>query len=226
MRRLVLLFFVCVSAAAQKPVELVFDSIATDDSDASRRKYTLYYHITNLTAKPVSFFLDTYSIVPVVSSSMSYSPHYKLYKDGKSIDVSGVFTIGEVMWKSEAHYMRYVDSVAKAKPDPEALKKSISDHILASYTQLGPGETKTCSIQLAWNFERYQKQDENEYFLDPGSVYSMELSMHLLLAEFQGRLEEAAYNKILSDKTAITGWFTSNALAIDLSEKKIPANRD
>lgn len=226
MRFLALLFFVCFSAAAQRPVELVFDSITTDDSDASRRKYTLSYHITNLTDKPVSFFLNTNSIVPVVSSSMSYSPHYKLYKDGKSVDVSGVFTIGEVMWESEAHYIRYVDSVAKAKPDPETIKKSISDHILQSLTQLKPGEAKPCSILLAWDFERYQKQDENEYFLDPDSVYSIELSMHLLLAEFEGRLEEAAYRKMLSDKTMITGWFTSNALAIDLSEKKIPANRD
>lgn len=226
MRRLALLFFVCFSAAAQRPVELVFDSITTDDSNVSRRKYTLSYHIANLTNKPVSFFLNTRSIVPVVSSSMSYSPHYKLYKDGKSVDASGVFTTGELMWTSMEAYRKYIDSIQKAEPGIEAMKKRQSDLIMASLVQLKPGETKSCSIQLAWDFGRYQKQDENEYFLDPDSRYSIELSMHLLLAEFEGRLEEAAYKKILSDKTAITGWFTSNALDIDLSEKKIPANRD
>ncbi|NMH28548.1 hypothetical protein [Flavobacterium silvaticum] len=219
-----LLLLFAASMFGQRPVDLVLDSVNSSDKDDKYRDYEVCYHITNQTDKPVVFFLNTNSMVPVVSSSLSHAPHYKLYMDGKSVDVSGIFDVGETYrreFKTDAEFYKYQDSLRQYYT-PEQQKKSLSDNIVQSKTSLAPNEKKYFSIQLRWDKQRYQKQDEQEYYLEPGSDFELELSMHLLREELESRLEPEAYNQAIEDPDFIKGWFTSNRLCIDLSESKMP----
>ncbi|RYZ78857.1 MAG: hypothetical protein EOP06_28300, partial [Proteobacteria bacterium] len=187
MKTLCLLLILCFSSIAQRPVELVFDAIQTEDSNTTDRTFRLTYYLTNTSNKPISFLLNLSDIVPVVSSSMSFSPHYKLYKDGKSVDVAGVFTSGSQRATSMESYKKYVDSIRELETNVPLRKFREGKAIMERIVRLNAGESKTCSILLGWNRERYQKQDENEYFLDPNAKYELELSMHLMRSELNGR---------------------------------------
>lgn len=79
---------------------------------------------------------------------------------------------------------------------------------------------------MRWDGERYQNQDEHEYFLEPTAIYELELSMHLMREELESRLLPEDYAEAMNDPTFIKGWFNSNRIPIDLSDKKIPANQD
>lgn len=132
----------CVSAFAQRPVSMVLDSVNIVKSDANYRMFNVCYHLTNQSGKPITFFLNTNLLVPVVSSSMSHSPHYKLYMNGKSVDVSGVFEAGEVIrrrFANDKEWEVYNDSLRKIGNDPAVWKTNMSRNIAKSKTTLNAG---------------------------------------------------------------------------------------
>lgn len=224
MKTIFFLLLFSLPMVAQRPVAISLERIVTDDSDVEQRKFTLHYRISNLTDRPAAFFLNPQAIVPVVSSSGAYAPHFKLYKDGKSVDLANVFTWGERLWKDEKDYQRYVDSVSKEMQDTdlESIRKKRSEQIEKRLMRLLPKESVSYQITLRWDRDRYRRQDEHEYFLDENSYYELELSMHLQLEEFENRLLPEELERARKNPEMITGWFTSNRLAISFGEKVMP----
>lgn len=214
------LIFLAFTASAQRPVKFVLDKITTDDSGNLHRKFTVDYHIENTSGKDIAFVLKPIALIPVTASSGSYNPHYKLLQNNKSIDVSGIFTWPERSFRNQEEYNRYVDSISRTEPDVETMKRNRSLAIMNSIMRLKKDEKRSFTAILYWDRERYQKQDENEYFLSADAKSELELSMHLQKEELKNRLDEAAFEKLMSDPELIHGWFTSNRLEIDLSDKK------
>ncbi|RZJ68614.1 MAG: hypothetical protein EOO50_00085 [Flavobacterium sp.] len=217
MMKWLLILLVSTGCFAQRPLELILDSIKTDNSNPESRTFHLSYHITNNTNKPATFFLRTDHIVPVVASSMSHCPHYKLYQNGNSVDVSGIFSVPNSRNLTHEQHLKLQDSLREISSNPETWKKRMSESITKSKTTLAAGETRSFKIDLRWDRKRFQKNDENDYYLEPDGKFELELSMHLMRDELVNRMTANDYELALKDPDFIKGWFTSNRLPVDLS---------
>jgi hypothetical protein len=202
-----------------KFVELKIDSLITDNSDPKERKFTINYHIKNLTEKPIAFVLNTNSIAPVVLGSGSISLYYKLFEENSSIDLAGIFRTkkGKSTLDSIFGLKTNEDSLSKNIRDYlEKLKKSHNKALLNSIVKIAPNEIKYYSIALFWNKERYQKEDDIEYYLDEKLKHYFEISANLMKEELENKFSPEQFKSIIEDKTLVKGWFTSNKVEIDL----------
>ncbi|RZJ69159.1 hypothetical protein [Flavobacterium sp.] len=217
MKKWLWILLISVGCFGQRSLELVLDSVKTDNSETRFRTFHISYHITNKLNKPATFFLNTNLIVPVVASSMSHCPHHKLYQNGKSVDVAGIFEqptrklTPEESWKLN-------DSLRRISADPNDWRARMSKSIIESMKTLSPGETRHFKIDLRWDKNRYQKQDENEFYLEPDAKFELELSMHLMREELVSRMTAEDYEKALKEPDFVKGWFTSNKLPIVFSD--------
>ncbi len=226
MRKILISFcsIIMVSAASQnRPIEMVFDSISTDNSRQNERVFNLHFHIKNNSENEIAFILDTKSMVPVVSSSSSPAPHYKLFKDGKSVDAAQIFSFGRISerdFKNQEEYRIYTDSLrlAYASKSTAEWEKDRDEFLMKRLQKIEPGKSLVLIYPLEWDLQRYQKQDENEYFLDASASYELELSMHLMREEFKTFVSEKAFETLCAIPNLISGWYTSNRLKIDLSD--------
>lgn len=119
--RIIRLFFflLLLPANAQDlPLELRIDSIKTEDA-AKERKYTIVYHLTNLTDKKLSFFQKPENLISNNGGSMSNCPYYKIYEGDKFLNLGTVFNRPD---KSNPHPNRIeINSKDKTK-NAEAMK--------------------------------------------------------------------------------------------------------
>lgn len=217
-----LILFPFMIQSQERPVEIVLDSIKTDSREIGTRVFTLHYHIQNLTGKTVSFFLNTDSMVPLAASSMSIVPHYQLLQDSRALEVSGIFTISETKEFNIAEIIgseKNEDTIhAIITRHFDRMTQEYNNKLVNSVVRLSAGEMQRYSIKLRWDLQRYQKQGDNEYYLEATSQYHLELSMHLLLEELRSRLTPEQFEGITADKSFIKGWFTSNRLPVDLGD--------
>lgn len=230
--RLVLfcLFVFNVTAFSQSgPIILRIDSIAGDNSNPKERNFTISYHIENTTSENLSFFLDTKYILPNAVSSMSLQPGYKIYQNNEFLDVDGVFEFGYQAYEfhnTKSNYVRQIsakDSIISLYKTNGGRNTSESwilrnHNLLKSVVVLNPRETKRFSIAVTWNKMRYYLNDPLEFYLDDKSSHQLELTIHLMKAEFKDILSESEFQKITADKNFVSGIFTSNKVEINFAE--------
>lgn len=208
-----------ISAMAQKPFSIRLNEIKTDISQPGRRLFYLTYSIANESAKPIAFFLSSPDIlIPQISSSSSPYVHYRLFQNGKPVDAPGLFTFGVANRFSEAEMDRKMDSVRKENRDVDMLLKKRRQNMKRSLIRLDPKQTKTFSVIMGWDLQRYQTYDEIEYYLEPNDSYTLELSVHLMKEDLSAEFKALKMEHLLNEPDLITGWFTSNRLLIDLSQ--------
>jgi hypothetical protein len=65
-------------------IELKIDSITVSDSTANERKYTVHYHIKNLSEKKISFLLDT-SNNDTITGVQTNRMYPTLYQDDRPV---------------------------------------------------------------------------------------------------------------------------------------------
>ncbi len=211
--------FSIVTFSQNKLIELKIDTIMTDNSNPKERKFTINYHIKNLTEKPVTFILNTKSIIPISTGSLKYIPYYKLFEENTSIDIlifnNGInkkFDINSIL-DSRKEKDTTVKSIEKYL---EKIQKANNEIPVNSITKIDVNESKKYTITLFWNKERYQKQDDFEYYLDEKLKHYFEISIHLMKEELKEKFTTEQFKTIIDDKTFIKGWFTSNKVEIDL----------
>lgn len=222
MKFIICLLFSITALAQSKPIEIKIDSITATETDYGRRKFTLQYHITNLTDSPISFVLNTKSLIPIGAGSLSPSVYYKLYENETSIDVSGIFTGDRVLrsFKDEAELNRYRDSLMNYMESrtPEQLSQIRKESFLENIQKLAPKETKHFAEVIHWDKERYHKNDVIEYYIEEKEKHFLELHINLMVEELLMKFSEKEKKEVLKDKVLTKGWFTSNKVEIDLSE--------
>ena len=81
---------------------------------------------------------------------------------------------------------------------------------------LNPNEQRESSIILNWDKNRYFKRDSNEYYLDEKTLYNLEITLVVLKEEFQDKIDEEVYKKLIKDPHFIKGVFVSNKVEINL----------
>lgn len=222
MRYLALFLFSITVFSQSKPIELKINSIKTSNTDDGSREFTLQYQITNLTDKPISFVLDTTSVIPIGGGSLRPNPYYKVYENEASIEVNGIFTgKGKTRhFKDEAAYNTYRDSLMNyiKSRTPEQLSQIRKESFLENIQKLEPKETKNFKAILVWDKTRYFKNDVIEYYIEEKEKHYLELHINLMAEELLQNFTEEEKKEVLHDKTLTKGWFTSNKIAIDLGE--------
>lgn len=217
------LFLFCITAFSQsKPIELKIDSLTSSNTDDGSRKFTLQYHITNLSDKPVSFVLNTNSLIPIGAGSLNPAVYYKLYENESSVDVSGIFTTtkGTRYFKDETEYKRFEDSltIALKNRTPEDKTQKRKAFFLNNIQTFKANETKYFTEELIWDKKRYHKNDVIEYYIQENEKHFFELHINLMREELLSNFTEEEKKEVLKDKILTKGWFTSNKVEIDLSE--------
>jgi hypothetical protein len=204
---LCLLFSIAVFSQS-KQIELKIDSITISNTDDARR-FTLHYHITNLTKKPISFVLNP-------------SVYYKLYENESSIDVIGIFNDEKETrsFKNKAEFDTYRDSLMNYRKNltPEQLLQIKKENFLKNIQELASNKTIHFTKILIWDKQRYHKNDVIEYFIEEKEKHFIELHINLMAEELLLSFSEAEKNELLKDKTLTKGWFTSNKMEINLGE--------
>jgi hypothetical protein len=211
------LLFSIASFSQDKLIELKIDTIITDNSNPKERKFTVNYHIKNLTQNPVTFILNTKSIISNSTGSLKYIPYYKLFEKNTPIDIP-VFNNG-------INKKFYLNSFLNSRKDStgkpiknylEKIQKKNNEILVNSITRIDANELKKYSVSLFWDKERYLKYNDSEYYLDEKQKHYFEISIHLMKEELKEKFTAEQFKNIIEDKTLIKGWFTSNKSEIDL----------
>ena len=215
-----LVLFISLAARAQdQPIEIVIDSIVTNKSVPGERKFTIHYHLKNLTDKPISFYLATKNLVPIGAGSMNPRPYFKLFEANNSIDVNTIF-------ETEPDHVYTAESIEKlvGKKFSEINEDEITQFfaerktqmLLESLVRMKPHETKLLCADISWNLKRYYTNDVYEYYLNETMPHSFELSVHLMKEHFKNQFTPEQFATLFPDDTFVKGWYTSNKMAIDL----------
>lgn len=219
---IICLFFSLITFSQTKPLELKIDSIRSSDTADKAREYVLSFHITNLSDKPVSFVLNTKSIIPINSGSLRPYPYYKIYENDKSFEASGIFFSkeAELTFTSEEALKKYQDSIFHSIENKtlEELLKEKKERFINNIQSLGSKETMQLQTTLYWNKQRYYKSDPLEFYIEEKGTYYFELNINLMTEELLLDFSKEERNEILKDKNLTKGWYTSNKVPIDFSE--------
>ncbi|WP_282714294.1 hypothetical protein [Flavobacterium yafengii] len=207
-------------------MEIKIDSITFIDSNPTERKFTVLYHIENLTNNPVSFILNTNSIRPNATSSMSYYPAYRLYQGDEIVNSVSIFNSKTA--KEELHKI-IKDSELKLAQTKKGSKNNIYDditknkmqitqNILNSIIKLNPKEIKKISATLNWDKNRYSQYFDIEYYLNEKATHYFDLCINLMKEEFKEKVSSEDFKRIIEDKTIIKGWIQSDKMEINFKE--------
>lgn len=198
---LLFLFFSTILFAQNSIIDLKIDSIEVADSD-NERKYTVNYHIENRTDKKISFLLDTSnndtitgvntnSITPNLYQDdtavkdffftknydyLSYINIIKRIRNSKTVEEEEAIINDPEFKKLKIHPICIERIVEKREPNYKKLRLFENNTIYKTLKTLEPKETQYYQLILYWNKERYFKSEENEYYLEANSNYSIELT--------------------------------------------------
>jgi len=217
--------FSIAAFSQNKMIELKIDSITFNDPDKNERDFTINYHIENLTNNPLSLILNTNYIKPNASSSMSYSPSYRLYQGDEIINAEHILNSKIAKEKFE-QTIKDLNKRALTKDSPKINiyeqmaenKKKTSLDIVNSIIKLNPKEIKNFSTILSWNKIRNFRYFDNEYYLDEKATHYFDLFVNLFSEELKERTLPEDFKKIIEDKTIIKGWIASNKMEINFKE--------
>ncbi|HLP63526.1 hypothetical protein [Flavobacterium sp.] len=202
MRIALLFLFLSSLLFAQNPiVDLKIDSIEVTDFD-DERKYTVHYHIENRTDKKISFLLDTSNndtitgvktnrIIPIIYQDTTaikdfifiknydYTEVFKFINDlrnSKTDAEEEAIKNDPEFKKLKIHPICLEKIIEKREPDYKKIRLFENNTIYKTLKTLEPKEIQHFQLILFWNKERYFKSEENEYYLEANSNYSIELS--------------------------------------------------
>ena len=234
--RILCVYLLLLSLPISAQIELKIDAISSKDSIPTERKFTIQYHIENLTDKEVVFSLYPMSFGSNRRASMFKGMVYKIFQDQEFLDLEDIFS------NTKVNSYRQALLEAKTKEEKDVLvrkyleeqkrinldSKSIIDenelllekgkNFSKSIITLLPKEKRSYSKTLIWNKSRYYKLEDNEFYLDENKPHYFELTINLMKEYFKDYVEVNEYQEILNNPSYIKGWFTSNKVEIDFKD--------
>ncbi len=231
-------FFSIISLGQNAPILLKIDAITSLDSIPNERKFTINYSIENLNDKEVSFFLKPNYLISNSSASMTRAVSYTIYQNKEAIDIDKIFgnRKNDLFWQSienakteeekrilfenqlKEMKIDVASDLKKAEEDDNYFWKKDNKDLLSDIIILSPNQKKSFSKTVFWFKKRYFKIDDIEYYLDEILPHYLELTINLMKEEFRDKLSDQEFQKIMTDKSFIKGWFTSNRVEINFKE--------
>lgn len=234
MRVLYLFFFLLTitTFSQTKKLDLKIDAITYNDSLRGERKFTIKYHIENLTDTAVSFFLEENKLMPAHNGSMLPIMLYKLYQENEVLQVNSIlnqyskndntdplqFLSIKDENKRDIAIEKYFKALKKEAVTDSVANLNSSKKLMNSFYKLNPKESKKYSHTFYWDKTRYFKEDDLEYLLEENSKINIEFYLILMKEEFKTSLTANDFKKIMEDKTFIQGVFISNKMGIDFKQ--------
>ena len=216
------LFLFLASNAQNTDLEVQIDSITHQDPSASERIFTVHYHITNKTQRPISLVLNTKELRSNMYNGSSWIPSYRLFQEKNMIETNTVFdskkddaVLKKMMQDLENNRKGLADYLLKQQQE---LEIKISKKIIESVVKFQPNETKSFSAALSWDKNRYHKFEDNEYFLDQKTTHYLDLFLYLNKEELTSTLLPEDLKIILNDPTILTGWIYTNKVEINFKD--------
>ncbi len=200
--KLLLIFFSSFLFAQNSIIDLKIDSVEVADSNAKERKYIVNYHIENRSDKKIAFLLDTTNN-DTITGVKTNRIRPNLYQDDiivkdfifmKNYDYPSVFTFISNLRNSKTdaeeeaiknnpefkklkiHPAFLEKIIERKKPDYKKIRLFENNTIYKTLKTLEPKETQHYQLILYWDKERYFKNEENEYYLEATSNYTLELA--------------------------------------------------
>lgn len=209
------LLLFCFSTNAQK-LELKIDTIVVDDSDVQERKFTVHYHLENLTDERLFFFQDIDGMVPSTGGAGTAIPYFKIFEQDVLIE-RNIFT----GWRKEK-------TIESSKPTSgpilnEKQMTYLKDNpasILGKLQAIEPKGKQFFSQAFYWDRKRYYFAHDIEYYLDEKTSYFLEITMVMLKQQYEKELPEVLYEQLPEDNRFVVGAFTSNRHFIDFGKIK------
>lgn len=219
MIRFYLLFLFVGFVGHTQSLELKIDSISVEDSDVEERRFTMHFHLKNLTDERIRFFQDFSRIVPSTGGSGTDLTFYKIYENDAFLEIGG-FLSG-----CKRTMIRDVDSLTVQQQKKLDTLQNEKVSIVSKMVTMVPREILSFSIGFCWNRNRYHQYQDMEYYLEEEANHFFEITMVLLKTRYKNELPENLYKEIIDDKYFIEGVFTSNKMKIDFGEKKSNASQ-
>jgi len=231
-----LLFFITFTVSSQ--IDLRIDSITSVDSIPNERKFTITYHIENLSDNEISFFLNPNGLVPNSRASMSRDIVFKVFQKDEFIDIDNIFgdrKTNSFMEKMKAAKTdeerkaimnaRYKElnidvksEIEEAKNDENYYLKQQSKRLMSDIFTIKPKEKIAFIKIIFWDKTRYLKFGDAEYYLDEKMPHYFELTLNLMKEQFKEKLLPEDYEKIMKNPYFINGWIVSNKMEINFGE--------
>lgn len=220
---LILFLFISLCSNAQNTdIEVQIDSITHHDPSSSERIFTIHYHIKNKTESLISLVLNTKELRSNMYNSSSWIPSYRLFQEKNMIETNSVFdskksdaVLKKMMQDLENNRKGLADYLLNIQKES---KIKTSKKIIESIVKFIANETKTFSATLSWDKNRYQKFEDNEYFLDQNSKHYLDLFLYLNKEELTSTLLSEDLKIILDDPTIATGWIYTNKVEINFKK--------
>ena len=224
-RTFFLMFFLFISLcsnAQNTDIEVQIDSITYKDPSTSERIFTVHYHIKNKTISLISLVLNTNELRSNMYNSSSWIPCYRLFQEKNMIETNSVFDskksdaiLKKMMQDLENNRKGLADYLLKKQKE---LEIKTSKKIIESIVKFQANETKTFSATLSWDKNRYQKFEDNEYFLDQDTKHYLDLFLYFNKEELTSSLLPEDLKIILDDPTIATGWIYTNKVEINFKD--------
>lgn len=244
MRLFYFLFLLSFSVVAQNPkLEVKITSITNETISVKTIEYHINYQIENKTSEELSFFLLPNALIANTASSLTLYPVYKMYQNGIFEDMDGPFfeyeTDEELKYASMANnesveakklidtiQSKHLNKVIQYYKNYKEKGGTSEDYkwvyqqqkLLNNIIILKPNETRNFTIKTLWNKNRFIKNDDLEYYLDPSNKIEIELILDLKTNLFSDQLSEEDLKKINDNPNFIKGYFVSNKMIIDFKE--------
>jgi hypothetical protein len=236
--RLTILFFLLISSTVSAQIELKIDSITYIDSIPNERKFTINYHIENLTDKELTFIQSPNHFVSNSTASLSRKIIYKIFQNNELIDIENIFNNKKHKLyqeklrnaRSEKEKRSITDKhieeikpnllpdLQKLKEDKNFLLKKQSQIIMSDILILKPKQKLSYTNELIWDKIRYLKFGDNEYYIDEKTPHYFELSINLSIDEYKNKLTPEDLQILNSYPNLSKGLFTSNKIEINFKE--------
>lgn len=199
-------------------VSIKIDSITSADFEYERR-YKVSFTISNEATEPVAFFLDPKNFIPAQGGPLSNAVFFKIYQENEVLEASNILG-SRIETNEKGLSNRYYDYAKMTPSDIAELRKRQHNSFFSSMITLQPGEKRSFSKELLWDYKRYQKHGDNEYFIEPDKKHQIELMLIFWREEYESKLSPEQFDAAMENKSLIKGWFASNKTEIDFSEKK------
>lgn len=225
MRTFFLIFFLFISLcsnAQNTDIEVQIDSITHQNPSTSERIFTVHYHIKNKTKSLISLVLNTKELRSNMYNSSSWIPSYRLFQEKNMIETNTVFDskksdaiLKKMMQDLENNRKGLAEYLLKQQKESNI---KTSKKIIESIVKFQDNETKNFSATLSWDKNRYQKFEDNEYFLDQKTTHYLDLFFYLNKEELTTAVLPEDLKIILDDPTIVTGWINTNKVEINFKD--------
>lgn len=246
MQKRFIIFLLMSATLFAQPLTLSIDSITSKEEDEKERIFTVKYSLKNNTNDTLSFFLEPKNVSPSTGGSLTKEMYYKIFENDTFIEIGQAFNQSfrhkiDRDFESAAtdaerdsiiiNFMAVKLEVEPAKlfeiykeeglagvtdTSKDHMQKAIS-RIKNYYHTLNPNQTEHFEATFNWNKNRYYYLEPNEFYLDENAKHYFELTFVALKEEYQSKLDEEVFNKIMKMPNFIKGVFVSNKVEINFN---------